>query len=68
MSSPARRRRSARLAGLFDRRRRAIKTQVQAIWETMEAETFSACTLEERVLLRRFLIQLRDNLRRAVGE
>jgi hypothetical protein len=34
----------------------------------MEAETFSACTLEERVLLRRFLIQLRDNLRRAVGE
>jgi len=47
---------------------RAIKTQVQAIWETMEAETFAGFTLEERVLLRRFLIQLRDNLRRAVGE
>ena len=47
---------------------RAIQEQVQAIWETTEVETFAGFTIEEHALLRRFLIQLRDNLRRAIGE
>jgi hypothetical protein len=34
----------------------------------MEAETFSGLTSEERVLLRRFLLKMRDNLQQAMGE
>jgi hypothetical protein len=34
----------------------------------MEAETFANFTLEERVLLRRFLLQMRENLLHAMGE
>ena len=47
---------------------RAIRSDVEAVFRTTEAETFAGFTLEERVLLRRFLLQLRDNLRRALGE
>jgi DNA-binding MarR family transcriptional regulator len=47
---------------------RAIQTQVEAVWKTMEAETFSGLTSEERVLLRRFLLKMRDNLQQAMGE
>jgi MarR family transcriptional regulator, organic hydroperoxide resistance regulator len=47
---------------------RAIRSEVQAVWQTMEQETFDGFTLEERVLLRRFLLQFRDNLMRAAGE
>jgi DNA-binding MarR family transcriptional regulator len=47
---------------------RAIQTRVEQVWRTMEAETFAGFTLEERVLLRRFLLQLRDNLAQVCGE
>jgi len=47
---------------------RTIQTRVEQVWRTMEAETFTGFTLEERVLLRRFLLQLRDNLALASGE
>lgn len=47
---------------------RAIRSDVQDVFRATEAETFAGFTLEERVLMRRFLLQLRDNLRRALGE
>lgn len=47
---------------------RAVQSQVERIWQTMEEETFANFTLEERVLLRRFLLQIRDNLLKATGE
>ncbi len=47
---------------------RAIQTQVEAVWKTMQAETFDSFKLEERVLLRRFLLQMRESLIRATGE
>ena len=47
---------------------RAIQSDVEAVWKTMEAETFANFTLEERVLLRRFLLQIRENLLHATGE
>ena len=34
----------------------------------MEAETFANLTEDERVVLRRFLLQIRDNLQQAMGE
>ena len=46
----------------------AIQAQVQATFGTMESEAFSGFTLEEGVLLRRFLLQLRQNLERATGQ
>lgn len=46
----------------------AIQSDVEAIWKTMEAESFANFTSEERVLLRRFLLQIRENLLRATGE
>ena len=47
---------------------RAIQGDVEAVWKTMEAETLANFTSEERVLLRRFLLQMRDNLLYATGE
>jgi DNA-binding MarR family transcriptional regulator len=47
---------------------RAIQTEVEAVWQAMEQETFDGFTREEGVLLRRFLRQIRDNLMRAAGE
>jgi DNA-binding MarR family transcriptional regulator len=47
---------------------REIRSKVEDVWAKMEMETFSNFTLEERVLLRRFLLQMRDNLVRATGE
>jgi MarR family transcriptional regulator, organic hydroperoxide resistance regulator len=47
---------------------RAIRSQVQAVWQTMEQEVFAGFTEEERALLRHFLLQLRENLRRVTGE
>lgn len=46
---------------------RAIREDVQAVFRTTEAETFDGLTPEERSLLRRFLLQLRDNLQRAMS-
>jgi DNA-binding MarR family transcriptional regulator len=47
---------------------RQVKAQVENVWETMEAETFENLTSEERSLLHRFFIQIRDNLAHATGE
>ena len=43
---------------------RAIKENVHQVWRTLEDETFAGFTLEEHVLLRRFLLQMRENLLR----
>ena len=45
-----------------------VQGKVEVVWGTMEEETFSNFTLEERLLLRRFLLQIRDNLLHATGE
>jgi MarR family transcriptional regulator, organic hydroperoxide resistance regulator len=47
---------------------RAIQSQVQAIWDTMEAETFAGFTGEESLLLRTFLLRIRQNLTKINGE
>ena len=47
---------------------RAMRTTLQQAFKTSEADTFADFTLEERVLLRRFLMQIRSNLIRVVGE
>ena len=47
---------------------RAIQIHVEAVWKIMEAEIFVNFKPEERVLLRRFLLQIRENLLRATGE
>ena len=45
---------------------RAIRRDVESVWKTMEAETFANFTVEERGLLRRFLLQMLENLLTAV--
>ena len=47
---------------------RAIQTEVEAVWQTMEQETFGGFTPEEHASLRRFLLHIRENLVRATGE
>lgn len=47
---------------------RAIQSQVQAVWQRMERETFDGFTQEERALLHRFLQQIRENLKRVTGD
>jgi len=47
---------------------RAIQSKVETVWKTMEAETFANLTLEEQALLRRLLLQIRENLHHATGE
>jgi MarR family transcriptional regulator, organic hydroperoxide resistance regulator len=46
---------------------RAVESEVQAAFRTLEAETFAGLASEERVLLHGLLQRLRDNLRRAMG-
>jgi DNA-binding MarR family transcriptional regulator len=41
---------------------RAIQAEVRRVWRALEGETFDGFTPEERVLLRRFFLQMRDNL------
>jgi MarR family transcriptional regulator, organic hydroperoxide resistance regulator len=45
-----------------------VQTKVEAVWETMEAETFAGLVPEERQILRRFLLQMRANLLNATGD
>ena len=45
-----------------------LKKDVEEIIKTLEEECFAGFTLEEKVLLRRFLIQIRDNLKRVNSE
>ena len=47
---------------------RAIQSQVQAVWDSMEAETFAGFTGEESLLLRTFLQRIRQNLTKVNGE
>ena len=47
---------------------RAIQGDVEAVLETMEAETFASFTLKEQGLLRRFLLRMLENLQHATGE
>jgi DNA-binding MarR family transcriptional regulator len=44
---------------------RAIQAEVRQVWRALEEETFEGFSLEERVLLRRFFLQMRENLLRA---
>jgi DNA-binding MarR family transcriptional regulator len=43
---------------------RAIQAEVRQVWRVLEEETFEGFNLEERVLLRRFFLQMRENLLR----
>ena len=45
-------------------RGREVQDEVQRVWKQIESETFDGFTLAERALLRRFFLQLRDNLDR----
>jgi DNA-binding MarR family transcriptional regulator len=46
----------------------AIQSQVLQVMQAIDAETFEGFRLEERVLMRRFLLQIRENLVRATGK
>jgi DNA-binding MarR family transcriptional regulator len=43
---------------------RAIQSDVQQVWRTLEQETFAGFTAEEKAQLHRFLLQMRENLLR----
>ena len=47
---------------------RSIRNKVQVVWQMMENETFGGFTQEERLLLRGFLLQMRENLLHVTGE
>jgi DNA-binding MarR family transcriptional regulator len=47
---------------------RDVQAQVKQVWRTMEDETFAGFTMEERVLLRRFFLQMRENLLRVTED
>ena len=42
-----------------------VQSKVEQVWRTLEDETFAEFTFEERILLRRFFLQMRENLARA---
>ena len=46
---------------------RAVRSDVQQVWRQLEEEAFAGFTLEERVLLRRFFLHIRENLNRVTG-
>ncbi len=46
---------------------REIQEEVQQVWRTLQDETFDGFTMEERVVLRRLFMQMRENLLRATG-
>jgi DNA-binding MarR family transcriptional regulator len=41
---------------------RSYQEEVEKSWHRLEDELFAGFTLEERVLLRRFFLQIRENL------
>ena len=45
---------------------RSIRDRVERVWRTLE-ETFEGGSAEERDLLQRSLLQMRENLKRVVG-
>jgi len=44
-----------------------IQEQVKQVWHTVQDETFDDLTTEERIVLRRLFLQMRENLLRATG-
>ena len=46
---------------------RAVQNQVEQTFRTMDEETFANLSVEDCVLLRRFLLQIRENLIQAAG-
>jgi DNA-binding MarR family transcriptional regulator len=46
---------------------RAVRANVQEVWRQLEEEAFAGFTLEERVLLRRFFLHIRENLKHVTG-
>jgi len=46
---------------------RAVRADVQQVWRQLEEEAFAGFTLEERVLIRRFFQDIRENLHRVTG-
>jgi DNA-binding MarR family transcriptional regulator len=46
---------------------RAIQSDVLRVWHALEEETFAGFTQEERMLLRRLFLQMRENLLRVTG-
>ena len=42
---------------------RSIRDRVRQVWRELDATTLAGFSAEERVLLRRFLLQVRDNMR-----
>lgn len=46
---------------------RSIREQVEQVWRTLEEETFEGLSAEERDLLHRSFLQMRENLMRVVG-
>lgn len=49
-------------------RGRDVRAALAQAFATSEADAFAGFTLEERVLLRRFLLQIRENLIKVVSE
>ncbi|TCL59233.1 MarR family transcriptional regulator [Hydrogenispora ethanolica] len=47
---------------------RRIRVEVEAVHKQLNDQCFAGFTLEERVLLRRFLLQMHDNLARPEAE
>jgi DNA-binding MarR family transcriptional regulator len=46
---------------------RAVRADVQQVWRRLEEEAFAGFTPEERVLLRRFFLHIRENLTQVTG-
>ncbi len=46
---------------------RAVQADVRQVWRTLEQEAFGDFTPEERIVLRRFLVQIRENLVHVTG-
>jgi DNA-binding MarR family transcriptional regulator len=45
---------------------RSIRDRVEQVWRKIEEETFAGFSAEERNLLQRFFLQMRENLKRVV--
>ena len=46
---------------------KAVRADVQQVWRQLEEEAFAGFTLEEQVLLRRFFLHIRENLKHVTG-
>ncbi|HPH97550.1 MAG TPA: MarR family transcriptional regulator [Anaerolineaceae bacterium] len=47
---------------------RAVFTELQMVWSTMEAESFAGFNDEERIVLRAYLQRIRENLIRVINK